>query len=319
MAEVAGAETARSKVEKIHALQERFPGQDVYWYVGDTAGDVREAREAGATPVGVAWGWHEPEMLLEAGAERVAAPAELLSGAELGRHGPVLGGRANAARARRSLPRLAGRRSRGPTGATRRRAATSPMPPVRLPSRCALTVLRWPLSGRGAEPRPCRPARSGSSSSAKAAHGRRPPGCRAGRRRAAAGAASPREAYTSPRARPATDGNRRPRCRRRPAALLASVSHRPLPPGSGRRQGQAHLEPDRAAAGGAGPCRGRAAAMAAAQVAPVAGRQRRRSGWNESRSRGARCVVGGRGGDARRPAPGLSGPARSPLLSPRRP
>ena len=33
----------------------------------------------GSTPVGVAWGWHEPQMLMEAGAERVAAsPAELL-------------------------------------------------------------------------------------------------------------------------------------------------------------------------------------------------------------------------------------------------
>jgi phosphoglycolate phosphatase len=80
VSEVAGAETARSKVEKIQALQERFPGQEVYWYVGDTAGDIREAREAGATPVGVAWGWHEPEMLSEAGAERIAAtPAELLA------------------------------------------------------------------------------------------------------------------------------------------------------------------------------------------------------------------------------------------------
>jgi phosphoglycolate phosphatase len=80
VSEVAGAETARSKVEKIHALQERFPGQEVYWYAGDTAGDIREAREAGATPVGVAWGWHEPEMLLAAGAERIAAsPAELLA------------------------------------------------------------------------------------------------------------------------------------------------------------------------------------------------------------------------------------------------
>jgi phosphoglycolate phosphatase len=80
VSEVAGAETARSKVEKIRGLQERFPGQAVYWYVGDTSGDIREAREAGATPVGVAWGWHEPQMLLEAGAERVAAsPAELLS------------------------------------------------------------------------------------------------------------------------------------------------------------------------------------------------------------------------------------------------
>jgi phosphoglycolate phosphatase len=80
VAEVAGAETSRSKVEKIRALQERFPGQGVYWYVGDTAGDIREAREAGATPLGVAWGWHEPRQLLEAGAEGVAAsPAELLT------------------------------------------------------------------------------------------------------------------------------------------------------------------------------------------------------------------------------------------------
>ncbi len=80
VAEVAGAEAARSKVEKIQALRERFPDQDAYWYVGDTAGDVREARAAGAAPVGVAWGWHEPKMLLEAGAERIAAaPAELLT------------------------------------------------------------------------------------------------------------------------------------------------------------------------------------------------------------------------------------------------
>ena len=80
VSEVAGADTALSKVDKIRSLQERFPGQDVYWYVGDTSGDVREAREAGATPVGVAWGWHEPEQLIEAGAERIArSPAELLT------------------------------------------------------------------------------------------------------------------------------------------------------------------------------------------------------------------------------------------------
>ncbi len=80
VSEVAGAEAARSKVEKINALLARFPGQEVYWYVGDTAGDIREAREAGVTPLGVAWGWHEPEQLMEAGAERIAAsPAELLT------------------------------------------------------------------------------------------------------------------------------------------------------------------------------------------------------------------------------------------------
>jgi phosphoglycolate phosphatase len=78
--EVAGAEAARSKVDKIRGLRERFPGQAVYWYVGDTAGDMREARAAGVTPVGVGWGWHEPEALVEAGAECIApAPSELLT------------------------------------------------------------------------------------------------------------------------------------------------------------------------------------------------------------------------------------------------
>ncbi len=80
VAEVAGAEAGQSKVEKMRALIARHPGQDVYWFVGDTAGDMREARLAGATPVGVAWGWHAPDLLEEAGAERIAqTPADLLA------------------------------------------------------------------------------------------------------------------------------------------------------------------------------------------------------------------------------------------------
>jgi phosphoglycolate phosphatase len=80
VAEIAGAEAGQSKVDKIRGLTARFPEQDVYWFVGDTAGDMREARLAGATPVGVAWGWHEPDELEMAGAERIAqAPADLLA------------------------------------------------------------------------------------------------------------------------------------------------------------------------------------------------------------------------------------------------
>ena len=80
VAEVAGAEAGRSKVAKIEALIARFPGQASYWFVGDTAGDMREARLAGATPLGVAWGWHGREQLEEAGAERIAeTPADLLA------------------------------------------------------------------------------------------------------------------------------------------------------------------------------------------------------------------------------------------------
>jgi len=80
VAEVAGAEAGRSKVVKIEALMSRFPGQERYWFVADTAGDMREARLAGATPLGVAWGWHGREKLEAAGAERIAeTPAELLA------------------------------------------------------------------------------------------------------------------------------------------------------------------------------------------------------------------------------------------------
>ena len=137
VAEVAGAETARSKVEKIHALLARFPGQEVYWYVGDTAGDIREAREAGVTPLGVAWGWHEPEMLIAAGAERIAAsPAELLGDHRAGAGRRLLRRRLDAAQRRpvaerrraeaghrrrpRPLPRAAAvRRAPAPSRATR--------------------------------------------------------------------------------------------------------------------------------------------------------------------------------------------------------
>jgi len=80
VAEVAGAEAGRGKVAKIEALMARFPGQAAYWFVGDTTGDMREARLAGATPLGVAWGWHGREELEAAGAERIAdTPADLLA------------------------------------------------------------------------------------------------------------------------------------------------------------------------------------------------------------------------------------------------
>ena len=80
VAEVAGAEAGRSKVAKVEALMARFPGQAGYWFVGDTAGDMREARLAGATPLGVAWGWHGREQLEAAGAECIAdTPADLLA------------------------------------------------------------------------------------------------------------------------------------------------------------------------------------------------------------------------------------------------
>lgn len=79
VAEVAGVGTGESKVDKIESLRRRYPAQATTWFVGDTAGDIREARSAGAVPCGVAWGWHSPDLLLEAGAAAIAeTPADLL-------------------------------------------------------------------------------------------------------------------------------------------------------------------------------------------------------------------------------------------------
>jgi len=59
---------------------ERY-GMDPYrtYYVGDTAGDVREGRAAGVRTVAVTWGWHSREKLAAAGPEfLVDNPVELL-------------------------------------------------------------------------------------------------------------------------------------------------------------------------------------------------------------------------------------------------
>ncbi|MEE4276104.1 MAG: HAD hydrolase-like protein [Thermoleophilia bacterium] len=79
VAAVAGVESGVSKVEKIAAVVRRYPAQRVFPFVADTAGDMREARAAGATPIGVGWGWHDAGHLRAAGADRVvASPEELL-------------------------------------------------------------------------------------------------------------------------------------------------------------------------------------------------------------------------------------------------
>lgn len=52
------------------------PGEAVM--VGDTVYDIAMAHSAGVRAIGVAWGYHEPEELLEAGASAVAQSAEQL-------------------------------------------------------------------------------------------------------------------------------------------------------------------------------------------------------------------------------------------------
>ncbi|OPY08207.1 MAG: Phosphoglycolate phosphatase [Syntrophaceae bacterium PtaB.Bin095] len=78
--EILGADVRFSKKEKILYAMERYGmDPDRTYYVGDTAGDVREGRAAGVRTVAVTWGWHSREKLAAAGPEfLVDNPVELL-------------------------------------------------------------------------------------------------------------------------------------------------------------------------------------------------------------------------------------------------
>ena len=67
---VLGKESGLSKIDKIAALRDAHPASRSI-YIGDTCGDMREARAAGVVPWGVAWGWHAPAKLRSAGAEEI--------------------------------------------------------------------------------------------------------------------------------------------------------------------------------------------------------------------------------------------------------
>lgn len=62
--DVIGSDKETSKVKKIKAVAGRHPECTPY-YIGDTKGDMTEARKAGAIPVAVSWGWHTVEKLKE--------------------------------------------------------------------------------------------------------------------------------------------------------------------------------------------------------------------------------------------------------------
>ena len=77
--EVIGGDVDPSKARKIRSVRRRLGESLEAWYVCDTVGDVAEAREAGASIVGVSWGWHGEERLLRARPDRMARhPRELL-------------------------------------------------------------------------------------------------------------------------------------------------------------------------------------------------------------------------------------------------
>jgi phosphoglycolate phosphatase len=79
ISEVLGADTATSKLVKIRMARERHGNGLKPWYVGDTVGDIVEAKAAGVGSIGVGWGWQGAEKLRAAEPDLMAySPDDLL-------------------------------------------------------------------------------------------------------------------------------------------------------------------------------------------------------------------------------------------------
>jgi phosphoglycolate phosphatase len=85
--EILGSDFLFSKKEKIvHALLKYGIDRERTLYIGDTTGDILEAREAGVRTVAVTWGWHSREKLVAVHPDFLAdKPEDLLQmGTDLG-------------------------------------------------------------------------------------------------------------------------------------------------------------------------------------------------------------------------------------------
>lgn len=79
--EIMGADVMVSKVVKIaHAMEKYQHPPEKALFIGDTTGDVREARQAGVGAVAVTWGWHGRERLESVSPDYIIdRPGELLT------------------------------------------------------------------------------------------------------------------------------------------------------------------------------------------------------------------------------------------------
>jgi phosphoglycolate phosphatase len=77
---ILGQDFMLSKVDKIcHATEQFKAGRDRTFYIGDTVGDIREAKQAGVGTVAVTWGWHSREKLESASPDYlIDDPEEIL-------------------------------------------------------------------------------------------------------------------------------------------------------------------------------------------------------------------------------------------------
>jgi phosphoglycolate phosphatase len=78
--DILGSDFLFSKREKIgHALSKYQVNPSRTYYVGDTTGDIAEAKAAGVLSVAVTWGWHSRDKLAAAAPDfLIATPRELL-------------------------------------------------------------------------------------------------------------------------------------------------------------------------------------------------------------------------------------------------
>jgi len=78
--EVLGSDRGFSKKEKIHYCLDKYGvKKENTYYICDTTGDIKEAKEVGIKTVAVSWGWHEKGKLLAAGPDYlIERPEELL-------------------------------------------------------------------------------------------------------------------------------------------------------------------------------------------------------------------------------------------------
>ncbi|MDI6725586.1 MAG: HAD family hydrolase [Smithellaceae bacterium] len=79
--DILGADRGLGKKEKIEQVlaRENIPREQTY-YIGDTTGDIKEAKQAGVRTVAAAWGWHGRDRLAAAKPDYlIDRPEELLT------------------------------------------------------------------------------------------------------------------------------------------------------------------------------------------------------------------------------------------------
>lgn len=78
-ANIYGSDIEPSKVKKIRLIQNEINAHK-YIYIGDTIGDIKEAKQANIPSVAVTWGWHEQKDLKKFNPDyMIQKPKELIS------------------------------------------------------------------------------------------------------------------------------------------------------------------------------------------------------------------------------------------------